>query len=103
MGIAQIAKDKDILKIVPEEYRNYFKNLMYRLVLHGGSHREEQVKVLKDNMNFYNLISTEEKRRTAQDILCFMYLLNERHLVSHLGENGDINKIKEWCDERKSE
>lgn len=103
MGIAQIAKDKDILKIVPEEYRNYFKNLMYRLVLHGGSHREEQVKVLKDNINFYNLISTEEKRRTAQDILCFMYLLNERHLVSHLGENGDINKIKEWCDERKSE
>ena len=103
MGIAQIAKDKDILKIVPEEYRNYFKNLMYRLVLHGGSHREEQVKVLKDNMNFYNLISIEEKRRTAQDILCFMYLLNERHLVSHLGENGDINKIKEWCDERKSE
>lgn len=102
-GPAQLATNKNIWSSIPEKYQLYFRNLMYRLVLNGGSHRKEQVQTLKDDMNFYNLISTEEKRRTAQDILCFIYLLNERHLVSHLGENGDINKIKEWCDERKSE
>lgn len=102
-GPSQLATNKNIWSSIPEKYQLYFRNLMYRLVLNGGSHRKEQVLTLKDDMNLYNLISTEEKRRTAQDILCFMYLLNKRHLVSHLGENGDINKIKKWCNERASE
>lgn len=58
---------------------------MYRLVLHGGSHKEDQVKAMKD-MNFFTLISEREKKRTAKDILCFIYLLNKAHLLSHLKE-----------------
>ena len=37
-------------------------NLMYRLVLHGGSHREEQVKAL-DDMNFFSVVSSADKQR----------------------------------------
>ena len=64
---------------------------MYRLVLHGGSHKEEQVKKL--NINFFSVISPEEKRRTAKDIICFMYLLNKAHVLAHLKEINNVEVI----------
>lgn len=83
-GIEAISTDTQILGLLPEpEYVSYYKNLMYRLVLHGGSHKEEQIKIMND-FNFFSLISKVEKQRTAKDILCFIYLLNERHLLEHL-------------------
>ncbi len=83
-GIEDISTDKQILELLQEdEFISYYKNLMYRLVLHGGSHKEEQIKAMHD-FNFFNLISDAEKRRTAKDILCFIYLLNKKHLLAHL-------------------
>lgn len=98
-GIDKISTDDDILSLLGcAEYRVYFKNLMYRLVLHGGSHKEDQVKAMKD-MNFFTLISEREKKRTAKDILCFIYLLNKAHLLSHLKEiDSDAEtKLDSWC------
>lgn len=95
----KISTDDDILSLLGcAEYRVYFKNLMYRLVLHGGSHKEDQVKAMKD-MNFFTLISEREKKRTAKDILCFIYLLNKAHLLSHLKEiDSDAEtKLDSWC------
>lgn len=61
-GIDKISTDDNILSLLGcSEYRVYFKNLMYRLVLHGGSHKEDQVKAMKD-MNFFTLISEREKK-----------------------------------------
>ena len=101
-GIEDVSTDNNILSILKdEEYISYFKNLMYRLVLHGGSHKEEQIKSMND-YNFFNLISSEEKRRTARDVLCFIYLLNKRHIIEHLGESSKCElKLKEWCAEIK--
>lgn len=85
-GIEDISTDEQILDLLPkQEFKLYYKNLMYRLVLHGGSHKHEQIKAMKD-LSFFSLISENEKRRTARDILCFIYLLNERHLLAHLKE-----------------
>lgn len=98
-GINKISSDEQILSgISNEAYKAYFKNLMYRLVLHGGSHREEQVKSMND-LNFFELISEEEKKRTAKDVLCFIYLLNKPHLISHLKEfdNSAEETLNSWC------
>lgn len=102
-GIEDVSTDEQILGLLPEqEYVSYFKNLMYRLVLHGGSHKEEQVKAMKD-FQFFSLISETEKKRTAKDVLCFIYLLNERHLLEHLKGCGNVEaELQSWCQEIKT-
>ena len=70
---------------------------MYRLVLHGGSHKEEQIKTM-DDFNFFSLISESEKQRTAKDVLCFIYLLNKRHLLEHLKNCEKVDEeLQAWC------
>lgn len=103
-GIEEVSTDSYILDALPEEeYKLYFYNLMYRLVLHGGSHREEQVKSL-DDMNFFSVVSNTDKQRTAKDVLCFIYLLDEKHVISHLKEYGNsvITNLEQWCDDIKT-
>lgn len=103
-GIEEVSTDSYILDALPEEeYKLYFYNLMYRLVLHGGSHREEQVKAL-DDMNFFSVISNTDKQRTAKDVLCFIYLLDEKHVISHLKEYGNsaIMNLEQWCNDIKT-
>ena len=102
-GIDKVTTDSYILDGLPEEaYKSYFNNLMYRLVLNGGSHREEQVKAL-DDMNFFSVISSADKQRTARDVLCFIYLLNSKHLIAHLKDCGNavITNLNQWCNEIK--
>ena len=42
--------------------------------------------------DFFDYISGEEKIRTAKEILVFLYLLDEQHVLEHLKRdlNGDI-------------
>lgn len=104
-GIEEVSNNPTILAILPEEYRTYYQNLMYRLVLHGGSHREEQVKAMKD-FRFFSLISDDEKKRTARDVLCMIYLFNEPHLLIHLSDDSNRNVVKarleSWCRDIKT-
>lgn len=52
-------------------------------------------------LDFFTVISDDEKVRTAKDILCFMYLLNDMHEIAYLGNiREELNK---WCDEIKNE
>ena len=101
-SIEQVSTDPVILQQLPDKsYTTYFSNLMYRLVLHGGSHREEQVRTIQD-INFFNFISHDEKVRTAKDILCFIFLLNEAHVLIHLGNSEDVRQnLLRWCSEIK--
>ena len=95
-GIEDLSTHKEIIgeaSAMNDKQRVYFKNLMYRLVLHGGSHRLEQTKSLE--VNFPAIISEPEKRRTARDILCFIYLLNKSHLKAHIGDA--CSEIETWC------
>lgn len=52
----------------------------YRLVLHGGSHNEERVKSMVSD-DFFDYISSEEKIRTAKEILVFLYTLDDQHVM----------------------
>lgn len=102
-GIEDVSTDPDILDLLPESaYRSYYENLMYRLLLHGGSHREEQIKAMKD-YDFFSLISEAEKKRTAKEVLCFIYLLNKKHVLQHLHEIKDVETTLEaWCSQVKA-
>lgn len=96
-GIEEVSIDESILACIDDkDYVEYFKNLMYRLVLHGESHMEERVKALQDP-EYLDFISDEAKERTAQEIICFMYKLNSKHVLAHLEGESDVeNNIKNW-------
>ena len=58
-------------------------------------------------LTFFRFISPSEKRKTAQDIVCFIYSLNKAHLRAHLCHQGSNNcweevqkVIKKWRIER---
>jgi len=98
-GIADVSCDNLILqKIGDKELIDYFKNLMYRLVLNGDSHMLERTTSLED-MDYLEFLSDVERRRTAQEVICFIYLLNEQHVLAHLEGKADIkSNIQKWCD-----
>ena len=72
---------------------------MYRLVLHGESHMKERVQTT-NNLDFFQFIDDNEKQRTAKFVICFLYSLNERHILNHLGEDKE-NQIKQWIKDIK--
>lgn len=100
-GIEKISTDNKILSIIQDnKIVPYFENLMYRLVLHGESHMEEKVQAMNNNLDFFQFIDDNEKQRTAKFVICFLYSLNERHILNHLGEDKE-NQIKQWIEDIK--
>lgn len=96
LGIEEISINKDVLDLLKkQEHREYFENLMYRLVLNGESHLEERARSMDD---FCNGLSDDEKKRTAKDILCFLYLMNPLHIKKHLDGCSDVEAtLNQWC------
>ncbi|MFA7435401.1 MAG: AAA family ATPase [Bacilli bacterium] len=92
-NIESLSIKKDILdKLDNDVLRKYFSNLMYRLVLHGDSHMEDRAYGFTEN-KFYDFISFDEKKRTAQEILVYLYKLDSLHIKSHI---KDYNEIYKW-------
>lgn len=87
-GIEQLSTAPEIKASLPDPFADHFENLMYRLVLHGGSHNEERVKSMVSD-DFFDYISGEEKMRTAKEILVFLYLMDEQHVLEHLKRDVD--------------
>ena len=96
-GITDVLKDETLLSGMCDEHKSYFKNLICRIVLNNGSHREEQTMSME--IDFLPFISETEKRRTAQEIISLIYLLNKPHILAHLGDVS--SKIDRWCEEIK--
>lgn len=97
-GMAQFSTDESIMANLSKEDQAYYENLMYRLVLNTGSHMEEKVKTI-DDMNFFDYISDADKRRTARDVICFLYKINPLHVKAHLqGKENAVEKIEMWCE-----
>ena len=108
IGITELSTKENVISLLPNEYKNYFRNYMYRLVLNSGSHKENEAKFNLD-MDFQSLYTLDEKKRTAKSILCFLYLLNKEHVLAHMWKksNEAFNKQVEadfniWCEEIKN-
>lgn len=100
-GIADLCANEAIIANLPPDIIPYYKNLMYQLVLHSGSHKEGQVATL-DDMNFSEIFSDEEKQRTAKDIICLLFFFNKNHVLEHLKEVPEAETlINSWCEEIK--
>ena len=97
-GISEVSCDELILQTISDkDYIEYFKNLMYRLVLNGDSHMEERTVGLED-VDYVDFLSDKERQRTAREVICFIYLLNNRHVLAHLEGKKDVqNNINKWC------
>lgn len=102
-GISEVSCDSTILQnINDKEYIEYFKNLMYRLVLNTDSHMKERTNAM-ENMDYIDVLSDEERQRTAREVICFIYLLNARHVIAHLGDAKDVKaNIQKWCKDIKN-
>lgn len=49
------------------------------------------------------LLSDEARKRTAREVICFIYLLNKRHVLAHLdGKRNVETNIQQWCEDIKS-
>lgn len=94
-GIAELTTDPLIVEKIDKEYRTYFENLMYRLVLNGESHFKDPVKTL--SIDFFDTISDEERKKTARDLLVLLYLLDDLHVLKHLeGVSNAENRLEQW-------
>ena len=91
-GMDKISRE-EIIKNSLKEFAPYFSNLMYRLVLNSESHLQNRSESI-DTLDFSEFISENEKRRTARDILVFLYILQKDHIKSYIPES--IEKIEEW-------
>lgn len=99
LGIEKLSTDESILEKIPEDKRSYFNNLMYRIILHGDSHLEQETKGYVEQNLFYN-ISIDEKQKVAKSMLVFLYILDPSHLKKHYNNNDTIiSNIKKWYDE----
>ncbi|WP_305084267.1 AAA family ATPase [uncultured Faecalibaculum sp.] len=96
-GVQEITRDEYILNLIDNiSIRQYFRSKMFRLLLHGESHFEEQAKALND-MEFYERFSDLTKQSLAQDLLVFLYLIQPAHLLAHLREEEDVEShLQSW-------
>lgn len=96
-GMSDVSVNPRIIALLPEQNREYYKGCMYRLVLNIESHSMDKMQGELEAFK-YSLITHEEKIRTAQDILSFIYLLNPEHVISHIkniSQNTRVETIKE--------
>lgn len=102
-GIEELTTNDAILDLCGN-HKKFYKNFMYRLVLNGESHFKERVLSLEDT-NFFEFISTEQKRVTAQRLIAFLFLINPLHVKEHLDKKEDVEStVNGWindlpCDE----
>lgn len=106
IGMEGITQNEEIMNKLPDDtYRDYFKNLVYRLVLNGESHTKERIKLGMD-CDFLHDYSPNEIQKIAQGIICFVYLLDPLHVIVHLKNIADSDvegNIKTWCDSIKAQ
>lgn len=70
-----------------EKKKNFYRNIMVRLVLNGESHTEEAVYTLDCVTQMF---SVDELRKTPKYILMLFYYVNPEHLESYL----EVNKVQ---------
>ena len=102
-GIVDISFDPRLQEKIPEEKRQFFESLMYRLVLHEESHAEDHIS--SSDVDFYIHNTTDEKIKTARYILCLIYALNPLHLQMRFSQKemkdceDAFENIGKWYDE----
>ena len=98
-GINDLASD-DMIMNCCGDYKDFFQNFMFRLILNGESHYEEKVDS-QDDVSFYNTFSPDQLKDTAKKIICFLHIINPDHVSLHLSDKGNSlgdfkSQIEKW-------
>ena len=104
LGPSEISTNQGLLsKIQDETEREFFKAYMYRLILNSDSHASDRVR--RSSSNFSEMFSDEEKIRTAQLLLGFLYRLDPVHIERMIDfkqlKDENENKIDKCSDYKK--
>ena len=100
-GISELCSKREIIDKLNTQIRPYYENLLYRLVLHGSSHMEERVQSL-ETLDLSAYLSEETLQRTAKDMICLLYSLNDLHVLTYLGSTKDAQStINSWIEDIK--
>lgn len=92
LGPSEISTNQELLsKIKDKTEREFFKAYMYRLILNSDSHSSDRVR--RSSSNYSEMFSNEEKRRTAQLLLGFLYRLDSFHIESMI----DFKQFESFC------
>ena len=105
IGPTQMLTEPSIKKALGDDLFEYYEHLAYRLLFNGGSHLEDRVKTLED-INILDYTSIDEMKKTARDIICLLYILNDQHIINHLECKNDAAKvaiIDGWAETLKRE
>lgn len=80
LGPSEISTNESVLleKIKNQTEREFFEAYMYRLILNSDSHASDRVK--RSSSNFTDMFDEEEKRKTAQLLLGFLYRIDSFHI-----------------------
>lgn len=80
LGPSEISTNESVLleKIKNQTEREFFEAYMYRLILNSDSHASDRVK--RSSSNFTDMFDEEEKRKTAQLLLGFLYRIDPFHI-----------------------
>lgn len=89
----ELTRKEIILSKIPEELKDYYENLMYRLFLNGESHSENATYSMID-VDYLSSFNDKEKVKIIKALIVFMYIINDIHVEGQLEEN--ISKVKIW-------
>lgn len=98
-GMAEISYQSDLSHLFGEK-KQFFNNLMYRLVLHGDSHTEQAMRACSDEALRFHYSSVEEKQRIARYVIAMLYTLQKEHVLLHLKSRDNVKEtIEKWLNE----
>ena len=100
-GIEELSTNVNIINVIDNS--EFYKNSMYRLILHGESHLEEDAKNIGEVNDFFQYIDEDSKKITARQILCLMHMLSPLHIRFQLFEpdkDGNVDKAEERIEEK---
>ncbi|MBR0405268.1 MAG: AAA family ATPase [Eggerthellaceae bacterium] len=98
VGISGITQNDDALSHIDEKTREYYENLMFRLVLHGESHMEDHV-TSEGLIDFMSQFSDDAIDKTVMGVICLMYELQPTHVLSHLDAADSQERLDSWVAE----
>lgn len=76
-GLEEISTDETILELC-KDYKGFYRNYMYRLVLNNESHFQDRVNKLSD-IYYFEQFTTQQLKDTAKNDVLFVLVESVTH------------------------
>ena len=100
-GIDYLFQSDEILNESENSLFRYFKSSTIKYFLDMESHKEDEINNFFDRS--LDLLSLENKIKLAKDVLCLMYLVDKRHIMSKIKDDSKKKEFEdniiEWMEE----